>query len=1760
MRRGDVIAGRFEIERLAGSGGMGEVYRAFDRDSRDTVAIKILVGSEHARFDREARVLSQIAHPAVVRYIAHGATPDEDRYLAMEWLEGEVLAARLRRGPLSSRDTIALGERIADALGAAHLRGIVHRDIKPENIFLVGRDIERAKLLDFGIVKVGNLPRDTRTGMVVGTLGYMAPEQARGMTEIDARADVFALGSVLYECLTGAPAFASEDLMALLVKIVIDEVPRVSERMPEVPDALDDLVAQMLAKDPARRPRDGVEVGRELAAIGRTTGLIEGQPRSRAALSIVSLTQGEQRLLSVVLVAPETPAELWVGHTREEGLQASSVEALRQLVEARGGRLEALADGSVAVTLTGSGIAKDQCEQAAQCALALRAAIPDRPMALATGRGEVPGVLAAAARLPVGEVVDRAARMLRVSRGGAEAEGAAAGAAIAIDEVTAGLLDMRFEVEPSPTGLLLRGERPIVEGARTLLGKATACVGRDREIGMLEATFAQCVDEPMARAVLVTAPAGLGKSRVAHELVQRLRARPAPPDVWVGRGDPIAAGSAFGLLGQALRHTAGIIDGEPLAARQNKLRARVARCVPEAERARVTEFLGEIVGAPFPDDDSVQLRSARRDPLLMGDQMRRAWEDFVRGACAEGPVVLLFEDLHWGDLPTVKLVDAVLRALRHQPLMVLALGRPEVHELFPKIWAEREVQELRLGELTPKASERLVRQVLGDRVSAAVVARIVEQADGHAFYLEELIRAVAEGRKDMLPGTVLAMVQARLEAIAPDVRRALRAASVFGETFFRGGVAALLGKPKLVDGFLAQLVGQELATKRTGTRFPGEEEYVFRHALVREAAYASLTEKDRRLGHRLAGEWLERVGEADAMVLAGHYERGEEPRKAVGWYRRAAEQAFEGNDLDALFARAARGVACGAQGEALGALRLLQAEAHRWRGELAEAESRGIEAMERLPRGSAAWYGAAREVIFASSSLGSTDRLLGVVREVRAQPLDEAIAGAQLTALGFGYDQLLASGRYDLAAEIHGRVIDAFVQLDAARDPAFAAVIYDVRANQSLYAGDVATFFRLADASRVSHEQAGDLRNACARRMKVGWVLAQVGAHDEAERALREVVTTADRMGLYALSTLACQKLGVVLARQGRVEEARTLEADAVIALAAQRVPLREGLARAYLASILGMLGETGTAERNARLAIELLAGAPPLRAQGLSALAELHLQERRPGDALTSASEAMRLLSPSGIIEEGESQVRLVHAEALAAVGQHKAARAAIAEARARLLSRAAAISDPTFRASFLARVPENARTLDLARQWIDESVEPRPDKVSERVVRSPSTLSLRQSTQAERCLQEAEQAIERGNPEAAIAHAEKGMNHAAPGEVRAQLRTVLARAHGWRNAFAPSRRWAEQGLRHATHGSRAFCAALSARLLASCQLGDRADLVEAAGLVRDVVPVEATASSLAMTFGILSMTLSTLGEKSLAEDAFERMERVGAQVASRDPTARGWMNRARAERARLGEEDPWTALRLDEAARESFEEAGDTSETALSLAMIGVDRWLLGAYERAEDVLRTALEAGGHRGYLIALTSVYLAWSLADRGKLSEAGAELLVGFRAERSRGNPALKVASSCALAEILRRREDFTAAEREVQVGLALPGGPPLERTTLMATLALIRVGQRRASEGLELARKARAEREAMRIFGFKDAFIRLVYVEALLAAGDLSGARMPLSRARNRLLARAAKIGDPKLRASFLDGVPENARTLVLAQRLLGETAQHALG
>jgi serine/threonine protein kinase/tetratricopeptide (TPR) repeat protein len=1311
MTPGSLIDGRFEIEGLAGAGGMGEVFRARDRSDGAAVALKVQGGAasqaERARFDHEATLLSGLHHPGIVRYVAHGASEGR-RYLAMEWLEGEDLERRLRRGALDVRDAIALGGRVAEALGLAHAQGIVHRDLKPSNLFLVGGEVSAVKIIDFGIARLRWAERSTHTGTVLGTPGYMAPEQVRGKRELDARVDVFALGAILYECLAGAPVFQAIDVMALLVKILVEQPAPLGERCPEAPHALEHLVARMLAKEPDGRPANAAAVGEALRAIRADLDA----PAANRKPAPRALTRDEQRILSVVLLGPPPstdPAAITVAITDLPTLPHDGVtvdrsttrreqapsETLEETIARRGGQLRVLEDGSVAVALVGGGLATDQAARAAASALALRERFPDRPAAIATGRSEI------AWQRSNGEAIERAARMIRARSTAMRAPGPMP---IDLDEVTAGLLDQRFDVAAARGGFELLGERAEADATRTLLGRPTPFVGREREIATLEAVFDECTGEPAARAVVVTAPAGVGKSRLRHELMKRI-ARRGPVQVWAARGDPMRAGAPFGLVAEIVRREAQLLDGDPPDVKQQKLLDRVARRIPAADRDRVAAFLGELAGAPFPDEARVQLRAARQDPMLMGDQMRRAWVDLVRAECEEEPLVLVLEDLHWGDPPSVDLVDAALRLLADRPLMVLALARPEAHDVFPRLWAARSSVEVRLGELPRRACERLVRGVLGDGPPAAEVRALCERSSGNAFFLEELVRAAAEGRRGALPETVLAMVQSRLEGLDPEDRRLLRAASVFGEVFWRGGLALLLGaRPADLDERLARLEEREWIAARPDAKIRDEREHGFRHALHREAAYGTLTAEDRALGHRLAGGWLEEAGETDAMALAGHFERGGEHGKAVRFYLRAAEQALEGNDLAGVVGRVDRAIACGASGEALGELARIRAEAHNWRGEHVEAARWARQAVDTLPPGSARWYKAVSAEGWAVAVGGDVDRLQATAEMLRTTLDDAFRAGGEalvqhVSAATLSHDWALFVGLYPVADALAGA-------LDALRDrlpkePEVHAAIARMSSVRAYYHGDIPEACAQVERAIARFEEAGDLRQAFLLRGNVAYFRSQMGADDEAAAVQRALLADAERMGLSAAVTAAKSNLGLSLARLGELDEAAALEVAAAAESAAQGNLRIEGTSRSYLAEVLLRRGDLDAAEAEARRSLELLADAAPLLPQALAILARVLLARGRVPEALARAEEAARGLEALGQIEEGESLVRLVHAEALDAGGDRGRARAAIASARERLLARADKIADPAWRRRFLEGVAENARTLALADAW---------------------------------------------------------------------------------------------------------------------------------------------------------------------------------------------------------------------------------------------------------------------------------------------------------------------------------------------------------------------------------------------------------------------------------------------------------------------------
>lgn len=1265
-----VIRG-YELLGTTGSGGMGVVYEAIELATARKVALKLVRPERHGlaaaeRLLREVRALSLVDHPGIVQYVGHGVTDEGIPYLTMEWLEGLDLEARLLEGPLRVEDVLTLALRVVGALAAAHGHGIIHRDIKPANIFLVGGRVEDARLLDFGVARLHTLTWTlTIPGGLIGTPGYMSPEQARGAGDLDARADLFSLGCVLYECLCGQPPFTGEHVMAVLAKVLMDEPQRVRELAPGVSPGLDELVARLLEKEPSRRLPSAREVEQRLLELRM-------DPSGSASPATQAITRDEQRFRSVLFFHSEGGGSAPVDFTR--------------LAEQHLGRHATLVDGTRLIYMDGSGVASDQAAAAARCALALRERVPHFAIAVVSGQGVVTG------RSLGGRVLDRGAELLLRTPHGH----------IRIDHVTASLLDTGFEVEGDEQGLELVSMRDVLPGARLLMGKTTPLVGRRRELAVLEAALDEHLEGCHAGAVVVIGDAGMGKSRLRHELDDRLRARTDPSiTLLIGRADPMRTQAPFSLMARTLYHAAGLKEGEPAVVRQQKLRARLSRHIANDEVERVTLYLGEIAST-FSRDAPLEIALARESSVTMRARIQAAWCTWLRAECDAGPVVLVLEDLHWGDAATVQVVDATLEALDGSPLLVLALARPSIRERFPELWRTREVEELELAPLSPRASRELVRGVLGSTIDPEDVERIVNGARGNTFFLEELMRAVASGASGELPDSVLGMMQARLDRLSVPERQVLRAASVFGPTTWRGGLRELVGsaaEAETLGSVLERLVRDEWLIPRDRSQIPREQEYSFRHALVCDAAYATLTDHDRRLGHRLAGQWLERAGVHEAMMLAEHFRRGDDPARATEWFASAADQAFERHEFDVVQQIVDRSLELAPASEARGRLLLRRAEVFAVSGQHHEAAAAALAALAELPPDSSRWYSAAGEAALASGRAGETSRVTEIVDLLmtRIQPLGGAV---NFVGLVRAVLPLAAAGQTDEALRLLDKIVHV-TSIMADGDPEAVGPRSSARALRAMVTGNLGAAYHEMGAAASAFERTGSIRNAIEHWVGAGFVALELGNHETGEAVLRRTIAEGTKLGLEHVCAVARHNLGRRIGETGRVDEGLELEQKALTSFERHGNQRMMGLTRCHMAWILLQDGRPQEAAAHVELALEQLEAHPACRAIGMATRAQIRLREHDFSAALEDAHAGIEGLESLGQLQEGESLIRLTWAEALAAVGRHEEARAAIMEARRRLDARAERIDDATLRASFLDRVAENARIVRLAREW---------------------------------------------------------------------------------------------------------------------------------------------------------------------------------------------------------------------------------------------------------------------------------------------------------------------------------------------------------------------------------------------------------------------------------------------------------------------------
>ncbi len=1288
-----LLAGRFQIEREVGRGGVGIVYRAKDRVSGADVALKIIAivgvdAGEEARFQREGRVLSGLSHPSIVRVVDFGQLEEGHPYVAMEWLEGEDVAQRLRRAPLTLGQCLEVGAMMADALASAHAAGVIHRDVKPSNIFLVGsaRDTPAdapfvAKLVDFGVAAAEDA-KLTKTGAIVGTPAYMAPEQARGDGEVRTSVDLYALGATLFEMIAGRPPHIGPTPIAILARLVTTAAPRLSDVVVDAPPALDDLMASLLATAPEERPASAHAVAAQLREISRqvetSTGRLRRVLHSDVPPSSVSSTQfaaggspsvrvGGTRLVTSILATqvPKGPARAaLLEHLREHGAEATELGG--DAIVAHLGATKALGD-----------------EAMRAIDLASRLAQARAGVGVATGRTRIDRTRA------TGEVVDRAAALSRDAQRGQ----------VLVDTTTTELARGRYEFMIRGDGSAIVGEamqnkREVVSGA--------PFTGREAELAQIMSAFERAVEDSSPIVVSVLAAPGMGKTRLRREAISRVSSHSSSPRIVLVRCEPFAQSHALGVVADIARDLLAVAKG----------------CSLTEGRAAVDAFATANEAPLSPEGRELVARLIANEPLSEANDAQGARDavwialtDIAVAATRAAPLVLTVEDGQWADEESFVWVDHRLARAGGRRLCVLALLRaaPRLANARP-LFEGRDHVQVELRPLSRKTVRAIARAMLGDRASGEsgdqVADLIAAQAGGSPLFAEELARLAASGRDATSAPTIEAAIQVNLDALDDHARSAASLLAVFGQRGWDAGLAAL-GVANASDTLRA-LGTSELIVEQASSRFKDAREWAFKHALIREVAYAALGEPSMREAHARAGRWLAKMGEDDATV-ARHLELGRESTLAASYLEKAARRALATHALGDAVSLAERALAFAEDKPTQFVRAQLLDEA--WIRQDARAGERdsAVRAMAEAVYDEASGVRAGGARVRYEDACGgdaeTSQRLNDVLLQAQAAGLvdEEARCAAALAArYAFAGDlaraQEVAHGLLTLSQKhgIAGGTVDAWQTL---------AVVHQAR-------GEVGAALDARRAAVRAANEAGLKAREATLTINMGFALTTLGARTEAREAILRGVTIAQQVGSpgtvrHGQMNLLCwtSTFGADAELDHLLVEPRAT-ADAAIS-GSWVSQDRATLGVLFYRGVELLLGDARSQAESARTLLK--AASQGYRATNMLdvlpvALGRLSEAERRCGDperAYALAREAADLLDEGSPSLLNEAPVFLSLHDAAVARGCEEEARQAIARAIPRLVKRVQSLVGTPYARAFLTQLTINAGLLSAAEEY---------------------------------------------------------------------------------------------------------------------------------------------------------------------------------------------------------------------------------------------------------------------------------------------------------------------------------------------------------------------------------------------------------------------------------------------------------------------------
>jgi serine/threonine protein kinase/tetratricopeptide (TPR) repeat protein len=1257
-----VIPG-MHLQEEIGRGAMGVVYRGHRDGSDEPLAVKVMEHEDPSsklrlRFEREARGMLELDHPNLCRAHDYGVLPSGQLYLVMELLTGEDLSTRLaREGVLSVDEMIRIGVEAADGMAAVHASGLIHRDLKPSNIFLVDNNEgpPSVKILDFGLAMfaVGGAmdTRITRTGEVVGTPAFMAPEQARGDKSENEATDVFGLGAVLYQSLAGSSPYGEGTTLQILVRAVTSAPIPITDCFPEIPPAVAAVIMHAIASDQGDRYQTMPDFRDALQAVAA-----EGSDRTQVSRSdrpigksVKSLSE-EDRIVTVLL--------------------ATGVKDSRQVadsIRSHGGQATAL-DGQVVGVFGGDVHEGDEPERAVRAALAVQS----HCLTVGIGTGRAIGT----GSTYKGHAVNAAEQSTLIADQG-----------VYVDDATRASIAGRF---------VLDGHRVRAMVVTPEEDDELPLVGRDADLVAIFDLLERALNDSESVGLLLSGPMGIGKSRLLREVGQRMAAAADAVRLLVVRCDSTQRYRSWGLVGSIV---GGVVDIADDASDEDIL-ASIRRVVNELGLPRdCADFVAATLGVPLSADGDPALEAARRDGQVMRDRVVQAVGDFFEALLVVGPIVVLLDDVHWADTPSLELIDILVRRLERCPYFVLMTGEPHTTTDRAALFEKLEIVQRAVPELSRSDSTALAR---AQGVDAATAAKVAEHAAGNPLFVLEIVGALQACQADesynperfSLPMTIEEAVQVRIDHLDPDDKDLIKRASVLGDRFWREALEAC--GATAVSESLRRLCRQRVIRHRPKNdgRLAGFEEYAFRHRIVRDVAYSMLTEEQRIGLHLLVGQWLTDQGGAGAVEAARHFSLGGDANAAHPLWCAAATFAESEGDLDeAIYclARAIRGASDSSVVNALRLRRLLLATTVGMvtvgQEELAplsevEADLSDLDRAELLfcRGGLLGWQAHYAE------SIPVLEEALTLYEQFDERSMQSKTHASIALWRGLGgLGGSMEQGR--LAVSLAGQDV-------AARARALGVLTF-----VELGAGLLGDALETGEKALSACEEAGDLRRAVEVRGTLAYITQQQGNHPDAIRQLRLCIRQCQRIGNRLHEGYARNNLGLCLFYQGTsFSEALQLQEQAIA------IGREFGHGRLEVAGLSGAaivllaMGENDRALSTAQAAVALGKGldaevaARAALVQCLRALGDVD-------DALKEAEGARRRLG-SSVLEAGHCiQLLVLYAELLDESGAVDEAKAVFSEAWQRLEERAKLLTScPESRERFLAAKPTHQR---LARRF---------------------------------------------------------------------------------------------------------------------------------------------------------------------------------------------------------------------------------------------------------------------------------------------------------------------------------------------------------------------------------------------------------------------------------------------------------------------------